>query len=225
MKNPYSIVEDFESAVADYAGSRYAIAVDTCTAALFLCCKYCQVERDVTTLPSRTYCSVPNAIIHAGGQVRFQDHDWHGEYELQPWKIVDSALRFRRGMYLPGTFRCLSFQYRKHLPIGRGGMILTDDAQAADWFRLARFNGRRPVPLTHDAPVMVGWLLYMEPERAARGLALMMNVRDAYPDLCNDYPPLHEMEVYRPYAIEPLERRSLPIEVAQVHQPLPASRQ
>ena len=45
-------------------------------------------------------------------------------------------------MYVPGTFACLSFDIRKHLGIGRGGMILTDDPWAARRFRLARFHRR-----------------------------------------------------------------------------------
>jgi dTDP-4-amino-4,6-dideoxygalactose transaminase len=45
-------------------------------------------------------------------------------------------------MYEPGTLHTLSFHRRKHLAIGRGGMILTDDAEAAKWLRLARYDTR-----------------------------------------------------------------------------------
>ena len=195
--NAYTIVADFEKAVAEYAGSKYAVAVDTCTAALFLCCKYLQVE--TVELPSRTFHSVPNAVVHAGGKIRFSNDPWRGCYVLAPYPIIDSALRFQRQMYAHNTFTCLSFHYRKHLPIGRGGMILTDSAEAVEWFKMARFHGRAEAKLGESEPQMIGWGLYMEPERAARGLTLLMYAKDHYPDLVVDYPDLSQMAVYKPY--------------------------
>lgn len=192
--NPYSIVRDFEAAVAAYAGSPYGVAVDTGTAALFLCCKYVNVGE--VRLPRRTYCSVPCAVLHAGGRVRFDDRAWRGTYRLDPYPIVDGACRFRRGMYEPGTHHCLSFQYRKHLAIGRGGMILTDDPDAVRWFKLARFSGRHEVPLTEDLPEMVGWSCTMEPERAARGLTLLSVLPEDNPDRVFEYPDLSTFGLY-----------------------------
>jgi dTDP-4-amino-4,6-dideoxygalactose transaminase len=99
-------------------------------------------------------------------------------------------------MYEPGTHFCVSFQYRKHLPIGRGGMILTDDPEAVRWYKLARFSGRHEIPLTEDVPEMVGWHCYMEPERAARGMTLMMNLRETNQDLEFNYPDLSTFGLY-----------------------------
>jgi dTDP-4-amino-4,6-dideoxygalactose transaminase len=135
-------------------------------------------------------------VIHAGGAVRFTDDEWRGVYQLRPYPIIDGACRFRRGMYIPGTLHCLSFQYRKHLAIGRGGMILTDDAKAAEWFRLARFHGRHEVPLMQDAPAFAGWPFMFEPERAARGLTLLSLIRDDLPDLSFEYPDLSKFGIY-----------------------------
>lgn len=192
--NPWSIVRQFEEAVAEYAGSPYAVAVDTGTAAIFLTCRYMNVGQ--VTIPKRTYCSVPCSIIHAGGSVRFSDLQWKGAYDLAPYHIVDSACRFHRGMYIPSSHYCLSFQYRKHLKIGRGGMILTDDPVAYEWYKLARFSGRHEVPLTEDIPAMVGWSCYMEPERAALGLTLLSMMPDRNPDLQLNYPDLSEFNLY-----------------------------
>lgn len=200
--NPYAtVVKEFEQAVADYAGSRYAIAVDTCTDAIFLCLKMLGAEH--VSIPKKTYCSVPNAIIHAGAKITFTDEEWQGEYEIKPWGIIDSALRFRKKMYKKGTYRCQSFQYRKHIPIGRGGVILTDSLASAEWLRLARFNGRPERPLDDDEaqPKFIGWLCHMEPERAARGLNFMMHAKDEYPDLIVEYPDLSRMSVYQPHTI------------------------
>ena len=37
---------------------------------------------------------------------------------------------WKENSYIPGTFMCLSFQFQKHLSLGRGGMILLDDKEA-----------------------------------------------------------------------------------------------
>ena len=55
--NPYDIVKMFEEEVAKYTGSKFAVSVDSCTNAIFLCCKYLSVEE--VTIPSKTYLSVP----------------------------------------------------------------------------------------------------------------------------------------------------------------------
>ena len=59
-------------------------------------------------------------------------------FKLLP--IVDSATRFTKNMYINKTLTCLSFHHRKHLPIGRGGMILTDSKKLM-WLK-ARYDGR-----------------------------------------------------------------------------------
>jgi len=192
--NAFEIVKQFEESVAEYAGSKYAVAVDTCTAAIFLCCKYLKAEEVV--VPNCTFISVPSSIIHAGGKVKFESVEWQGAYQLKPYPIWDSALRFRKNMFLPKTYWCVSFQYRKHVPIGRGGMILTDDEEAVKWFKLARFHGRHEVPMMEDVPEMIGWNFYMEPNRAATGLALMMHLPEFNEDLQIEYPDLSKFEVF-----------------------------
>ena len=74
MYNPYEIVKKFEEEVALYAGSKYAVAVDSCTNALFLCCKYLDV--DEVEIPKKTYVSVPCSIIHPGGKVKYREEKW-----------------------------------------------------------------------------------------------------------------------------------------------------
>ncbi len=115
----------FEETVAEYTGAKYAVAVDSCTNALFLCCK--AVSAYEITPPAKTYLSVPMSCIHAGASVKFEDIDWEGMYQLKPYPIYDAAKRFTSNMYIPGTHMCLSFHIKKHPKIGKGGMILTDD--------------------------------------------------------------------------------------------------
>lgn len=202
MTNPYKIVEIFEEAIADYAGSKYAVAVESCTAAIFLSLmRVKELDGYVgdVRIPSRTYPSIPCSIIHAGGRVKFWDLKWEGLYKLYPLEIYDGALRFKRGMYQDG-YHCLSFHIKKQLPIGRGGMILTDDEDAAKWFKKARFDGRNPIPLQEDDFTMLGWNCYMQPSDAARGLQLLQALGDReLPDLKVEdqkYPDLSKFSVY-----------------------------
>lgn len=180
--NPFKIVDMFEEHMADYVGAPYAVAVDSCTSALFLSCKYLGVGEVI--IPAKTYLSVPQSVIHAGGKVKFREQDWNGIYQLEPYPIWDAAKRLTSGMYIPGSFMCLSFHIKKHLKIGKGGMILTDNADAVKWFKQARYEGRNEVPYKKDDITVMGWNMYMTPVEAAIGLAMMQN----YPEHMEDQP-------------------------------------
>lgn len=174
--NPYKIVKMFEEEVAEYANAPYAVSVDSCTNALFLCFRYCAVEDGPPIeIPKRTYLSVPMAALHASGSIKFIELPWVGRYDLKPYPIVDSAKLLTSDMYTPGEFVCLSFHIKKQLGIGKGGMILTDNKEAAEWFRKARYEGRSEKNYKDDDIDMLGWNMYMTPEQAAHGLALMQN--------------------------------------------------
>jgi dTDP-4-amino-4,6-dideoxygalactose transaminase len=182
--NPYKIVEMFEQALAEYSGSKYCVCVESCTSAILLSLLWVSVKGYSVSIPKRTYPGVAASIIHAGGKLEFDDRNWQGVYSLDPFAIIDGALRFRKGMYIKETFHCLSFHGKKLLPIGRGGAILTDDKDAYEWFKLMRFDGRRPVPLQEDTISLVGYNCYLQPEQAARGLQLMQAMGDKeLPDL------------------------------------------
>src|SRR5260221_6715327 len=120
----FRVVRDFEQALCDYTGARYAVTTNSCTNALLLCCAYLKV-RDVC-IPKFTYVGVPQSIINAGGNVWFDDLPWRGSYSLDLYPIRDSARRFTSGMYRCG-FECVSFHITKILRIDRGGAILHDD--------------------------------------------------------------------------------------------------
>lgn len=195
--NPYKIVQMFEEEVAEYTGAPFAVAVDSCTNALFLACKYHNAKE--VTIPKRTYLSVPMSIMHSGAEVVFEDCDWSGVYQLKPYPIYDSAKRFTSNMYVPGTAMCLSFHIKKLLAIGKGGMILTDDYKMVEWLKKARYEGRSEVNYKEDSIEMLGWNMYMTPQQAAHGLALMQNYPEYVPDLDenNGYRDLTEFPVFK----------------------------
>lgn len=188
--NSYKIVDDFEKKIAELSGSKYAVAVDSCSNAIFLCLKYINKPDTIITIPNKTYISVPNAIRNAGYKLEMKNIEWSGVYQLDPLPIYDGALRFQKGMY-KGGLHCLSFHIKKHLKIGRGGMILTDDEMAYNWFKLARFNGRNQVEHKQDTFQMIGWNFYMTNSDAARGLWLLDGIDESkLEDIKPDYPDL-----------------------------------
>lgn len=193
--NPYKIVQMFEEEVAEYTGAPYAIALDNCTDALFLCCVYSKVTE--VTIPKKTYLSVPQAIMSSGGKVLFDDTEWKGVYELKPYKIYDSARRFTSNMYIPNSFMCLSFHPKKILQMRKGGMILTDNEDAYKWFKKARHEGRDEIPYTEDNIKFLGWNMYMTPPDAADGLWLMSSMPKNNEDTFEDYPDLTKNDLFK----------------------------
>jgi len=193
LYNPYNMVKMFEEEVANYTGAPYAVSVDSCTNALFLSLVYCfeKMGKLPVEIPAKTYLSVPMSITHAGGEVVFdksaEANSWKGIYQLNPYPIYDAAKRFTSGMYIDNTFMCLSFHIKKHLGLGKGGMILTDNAEAVDWFKQARYEGRNEVLYHEDDIKMLGWNMYMTPQIAAHGLALMQNYPQHVDDLGENY--------------------------------------
>lgn len=199
----FQVVRDFEATVAEYTGAPYVVAVDSCTNAILLSLRWWreQPSRIAATdgrlyIPQRTYVGVAQSILNIGYRIGWRDKTWTGAYPITPTPVWDSAKRFTGGMYLHGTLTCVSFQAGKILPIGRGGAILTDSRDAAEWLRRARFDGRSEGA---DPKITTpGYHCYMDPPSAARGLWLMSWIQKDNPDLpCDEYEDLSQMEAFR----------------------------
>jgi dTDP-4-amino-4,6-dideoxygalactose transaminase len=177
IQDPWDAVTIFENMLASYAGSKYAVCVDSCSNSIFLCLKYLNITGQVVSIPKHTYASVPMQIIHAGNQIKFKDVIWSGEYSIGDTAIVDAAVRFRKNMYKPGSYYCISFHHRKTLKLGRGGVILTDDAEFVKWANPMIYDGRNKNILYKDDTLSaIGYHMYMTPEDAARGILLLENI-------------------------------------------------
>ena len=207
----YKIKDEFEEKLALYTGAKYAVALDNLSNALFLSLYYenhikKSIKSDTISIPNRTYPSVPCEIIHAGLKVDFYQIDGEtlkGAYQLKGSNIWDSALRFTTNMYIPKTHMCISFTGPyKHLKLGKGGAILTDNFKAYSWFRRARYSGRRECSYHDDNFDMLGWNFYMMPELAARGLLLIDHfynpdgTKKKNKDVEMAYPYLSKFKVY-----------------------------
>lgn len=203
MKNPYSIVRDFEEGLCEYTGAKFAVTTNSCTMALTLALGWhlrdCIFAGKPIVVPKRTYVSVPMAVIHAGGKPRFTDCGWSGAYRLNPLPVVDSARRFTSGMFIPGQMQCVSFHASKILGDTQGGAILHDDPEADAWLRRARFDGRTEgVAPKDDNFTQIGWHCYMSVDVAARLLMKLRTLPLHNPDLPNDdYPDLSKLEIFK----------------------------
>ena len=59
----------FEREFAEFLGTRYAVAVNSCSSALFLCLTSCGVQPgDEVLIPAFTFVAVPSAVVHAGAR-------------------------------------------------------------------------------------------------------------------------------------------------------------
>lgn len=207
--NPYQITADFERALCEYTGAPFAVAVNSCTAALQIACewyikklgyRYAEADRPFFVIPKRTYVSVPQAICRAGGRVIFDDILWSGAYEIGPCtKLWDCARRFTSGMYVSGQYQCVSFSTTKILGLEQGGAILHDNEDFDKWARKMRFDGRTEgVDQRVDNFDMVGLHCIMLPSTAAALLLKLYHLPKHNEDLgYYDYPDLSKHKAFK----------------------------
>lgn len=152
-------VFDFEQKFAEYVGSKYAIATDSCTSALFISLKYFKANgkykhyisrnfEDIfpIEIPSMTVPLVGNAVIESGLNLFFNDDcEWVGSaYTLVGSNVIDSAHQLNRDICkgLPECNYCFSFYPTKPIGSADGGMIATNDPEFAEWARSVITYGR-----------------------------------------------------------------------------------
>ena len=203
--NAYHITDELEKAVALYTGAPYCVCVSSCTDALELCVARLIVKGQVVTIPAKTYPSVPQVVVKHGGRLRFDQRPWQGAYALSPLPVWDCAKQFKRRMYVPGRYQCLSFHVGKILGDTQGGAILTDNAEDCAWFKRARFDGRGAMSLKDDRDIFIGFHCYMSPDVATR-LLLRLQTRSFqlfdHQDqtvLEDEYSDLSTLNCFRPY--------------------------
>ena len=188
--DPRDIIDIFENKIAKFANCKHAIVVDCCSHAMFLSYKYLlhigELKLgDTITIPKRTYISSAWQIKHAGLTLNFDDREWNGMYQCVGSRVWDAAIRWTKNMaHIDNSLMCVSFQIKKRIPIGRGGVILTNDSDAARWIKLASYDGRDLTKeYTDPAHInMCGYHMYMTPEDAARGILLMDNIPEINED-------------------------------------------
>jgi dTDP-4-amino-4,6-dideoxygalactose transaminase len=191
-------IKEFEYKIAEFYDAPYAVAVDCCTHAIELCLRYKKVKK--FTVPPNTYPSIPNLAKKIGIEFGWEDREWKDYYQLGGTNIIDAAVLWKENSYIPNSLMCLSFQYQKHLSLGRGGMILTDDKEAKEELKKMSYDGREPdVPWRDQNISSVGYHYYMTPETASLGLEKLPKAIETKPRdwELEDWPDLRDMELYK----------------------------
>ena len=148
--------------------------------------------------------SVPFLSDKMGLEREWRDEEWVDYYILTYGnkKIIDAAVLWRKDSYLPNTFMCVSFQYQKHLSLGRGGIILLDNEE--DYIKLKKmsYDGRLPnIPWRNQDIETVGYHYYMTPETAQLGLDKLQDAINTQPKkwVVTDWPDLTKMKIFKNY--------------------------
>jgi hypothetical protein len=193
----FKVVEDFENQLAAFFNAPYAIAVDGCTHAIELCLRYTGATK--ITVPKHTYLSIPFLSNKLNIDMEWKDEDWSNYYYLTE-NVIDAAVLWKRDSYVPNTFMNISFQFKKHLKLGRGGVILCDNEEAAIELKKMSYDGRLPsIPWRNQDIETVGYHYYMTPETAQLGIDLLPEaiVTEPVKWVLNDWPDLTKLTVFK----------------------------
>ena len=194
----FKVIKKFEEEIASFFGSPYAVAVDCCTHSIELCLRYNKVKK--FTIPKRTYLSIAFLGKKLDIDWDWKDEEWIDYYYLGGTNIIDAAVLWKSNSYIPNTFMCLSFQFQKHLSLGRGGMILTDDKNARNALKKMSYDGRDPkIPWREQNISSIGYHYYMTPETAKLGLKKLPEAIKTKPKqwVMEDWPDLKEMDIFK----------------------------
>ena len=194
----FDSVKRFEQEIAQFFGAPFAVAVDCCTHGVELCLRHTDARS--MTVPKHTYISIPLLSKKLGIDLLWKDEEWVDYYRIDGTNIIDAAVLWKRDSYVPGTFMCVSFQFRKHLSLGRGGIILTDSKDAAETLRMMSYDGRVPdIPWASQDITTMGYHYYMTPETAEMGLKKLPEAIKNKPRQwsLSDWPDLTTMSIFR----------------------------
>jgi len=144
-----SQVQEFERQFAEFCGSKYAVATNSCTSALDIAVRVVDLPEVVTVSPF-TFVSSALCILNAGKKVKFLDIDEYSKCtpraDIQVMYAGNQAgmgtiydMAHSAGVSHKGLVSCWSFHAVKNLPTGDGGMLTTNDpeiyrrAKALSW--------------------------------------------------------------------------------------------
>lgn len=160
----------FEEEFANYVGTKFAVALNSCTAGLFLSLKALEIgEGDEVIVPSFTFASTVNVIIHSGAKPVFADIK-KNDFTLDPESVEKLITKKTKGVIpvhyagrkafvdydipivedsahlIPKSgasknLTAYSFYATKNMTTGEGGMITTNDEKIAEWLKKARLHG------------------------------------------------------------------------------------
>lgn len=193
----FDIIKTFENKIAQFFGSPFAVAVDCGTHGVELSLRLTNVTK--IYCPKRTYISIPNLSTKMGIDLEWKDEEWSEYYYLTD-KVIDAAVLWKPNSYIKGTLMSVSFQFRKHLSLGRGGVILVDNEE--DYIKLKKmsYDGRHPdIPWREQNIDSIGYHYYMTPETAQKGLDKLESAINTTPKIwtVDEWPDLTQMDIFK----------------------------
>lgn len=190
--------KEFEEQFASYVGAKYAVFVDSCTSALFLSLQYLKHTGRISgtvSIPSLTFTSTAEAVLHAGLNIEFGDIDpntyclanvtpkslpvhLYGYRAKDGALIYDSAHRIEKDdVKGSDALWCYSLYVTKNISVVTGGMIATNDDDAYAWLMKARDHGLSAGTKERYSGAykqydidFIGWRVKGDDLRAAMGL-------------------------------------------------------
>ena len=135
-------VQELEEKWAKFTGSKYAVATNSCTAALDIAVRLIKLPNPVT-VSAFTFISSALAPLNAGYKIKFVDIDENSlctkKADIQ---VMYAGNQFGEGIIYDmahsggakhkGILSCWSFHAVKNLPAGDGGMITMNDKKLYD---------------------------------------------------------------------------------------------
>jgi perosamine synthetase len=124
-------VAEFERAVAEYCGTKYAVAVSNCTTALHLALLTLDIgPGDEVICPSMSFIATANAVVHAGATPVFADVDPQ-TYNLDP-AAAEAAITRRTKAIMPVHQIGMPADLDRFIALGeKHGIKIFEDAACA----------------------------------------------------------------------------------------------
>lgn len=193
----FDIVREFEEKISSFFGSPYAVAIDSCTHGVELALRYTKAKK--ISCPKRTYLSIPFLSKKLNIDLEWRDENWVDYYYITE-NVIDAAVLWKKDSYIPKTFMGISFQYQKHLSLGRGGALLLDNEEAYFQIKKMSYDGRIPNTPWRDQDIdTFGLHYYMTPETAQNGVNKFQEAIETPPKqwVVSDWPDLTEMKIFK----------------------------
>ena len=192
----FNTVELFENKIAKFFGAPYAVAFDSCTHGIEACLYLTKAKKII--VPKRTYISIPFLAKKMNISLEWKDENWQDYYYLTE-NIIDAAILWKPKSFINRTFMSLSFQYQKHLSLGRGGAVLCSNIKEYEALKKLSYDGRLPnVPWREQNIQTFGLHYYMTPETAQMGIDRLEDAISSTPKkwIVTDWPDLTLLKVF-----------------------------
>ena len=159
------VAEQFQKEFANYVGSKHALFLNSCTAALGLSLQWYKRKYGIkrVLVPSMTFIATVQEIVRAGLEPVFCDIDenWNiipqGDFDaVLPVHLMGNEVNTKFGVpciedsahlikknQLKDNLNavCYSFYATKNLAVGEGGMLATNDEEFYLWAKQASHHG------------------------------------------------------------------------------------